>query len=351
MGDNKKEIENKEIHDSFGERFKALLSSFKRDDLTNVDIYNKIYGNKNIDDSSKKNKISNLRNGKTVTLDDLIAISRAFDISLDRLVFGKEKTPARDTKGNKKNTPSEEDAYVHSLRLKKIRENKQAVFINNLLNTDHPVLQACSGFLNLLTYANVSIVGDFDIDSMDIPQTLTLKITPICCFMRGYFGENEERSKFFIQYPWNKSGTTEGKKKMTESSQNMLFWDFRATLIQRLIAMSLDSVKKHYFDASKLLESTLAQMKKNQYCEYPSGINGDTQLLTHFTIHETIKKYIMRYGFLPVVRRGWLPPFALDYCSVSLDENFFTDSLVCIRFCEAEKAPSDLITSDIRPIY
>lgn len=92
MSDNEREIDIDGIYDSAAKRVADLLSSNRDDSQTNVDIYNKIYGNKKIDDASKKNKISALRRGKiSKSMDELIRIAHAMDVSLDWLVFGKEE--------------------------------------------------------------------------------------------------------------------------------------------------------------------------------------------------------------------------------------------------------------------
>ena len=72
-----------------GNRINTLLSS-QDEGLTNIDIYNKIFGDDKKSDSAKKNKISDLRAGRKISIDDLMLISSFFDVSLDWLVYGKE---------------------------------------------------------------------------------------------------------------------------------------------------------------------------------------------------------------------------------------------------------------------
>lgn len=68
-------------------------------ELDALNFYNLIFPDKKMVDGSKRNKILKMEKGETITLEDLIAISRAFGVSLDSLVFGadghkkKEKTP------------------------------------------------------------------------------------------------------------------------------------------------------------------------------------------------------------------------------------------------------------------
>lgn len=97
MGNNKKEIDLDEIRGAAGKRIIELLapkSPNQGDGLTNVEIYNKIYGNKDIDDASKKNKISALRRGEiSKNMDELICIAHAMNVSLDWLVFGEGDPP------------------------------------------------------------------------------------------------------------------------------------------------------------------------------------------------------------------------------------------------------------------
>lgn len=351
MGNNENEIDNKEIYDSIGARITRLLSSFRDDGLTNLDIYHKIYGNREITEAAKKNKIADLCGGRKINTNDLICISQTFGISLDWLVFGKEVSPAqeaseKETAENKKRFQksqlrTKEDEYNYTLERREESHKKQSAFIKRLLDTDHPVLQACSSFLNLLTYAEISIIGDYDIDNADIPQSLTLKITPKRYCMCGIF--DKKNSKFFIERPFLEWDATEKEKERFETYSKMLFWDFRATLIQRAIAMSLDSKEKHYFDAAKILESMIAYMFYKGYHEYNGmlGLN-DYKRITHSSIYEALEKYKEIHGYLSLVNEfGW---FKGD-CDHSLTDHFsfvYTDSAVCIRSCELEKAPVDL---------
>lgn len=94
MSRNVKTEETKKISSLIGENIRKA-----RDKLDALNFYNLVFPDKDIADESKRNKISKMEKGETVTLDDLIAISRATGISLDSLVFGgdghkkKEKTP------------------------------------------------------------------------------------------------------------------------------------------------------------------------------------------------------------------------------------------------------------------
>ena len=72
-----------------GNRINTLLSP-QDEGLTNIDIYNKIFGDDKKSDSAKKNKISDLRAGRKISIDDLMLISSFFDVSLDWLVYGKK---------------------------------------------------------------------------------------------------------------------------------------------------------------------------------------------------------------------------------------------------------------------
>lgn len=88
----KQERENKASFDSIGERINQLLSLKFSDGVTNVDIYNALYGNDKKQDSSKKNTISDLRAGRGINLNILMLISQKFGVSLDWLVYGKESS-------------------------------------------------------------------------------------------------------------------------------------------------------------------------------------------------------------------------------------------------------------------
>lgn len=86
--------EDNNLFDSVGERINKVLSRNFSDGTVNVDIYDALYGNDKKQDSSKKNKISELRHGRNVQLNDLILISKRFGVSLDWLVWG-EVPPTR----------------------------------------------------------------------------------------------------------------------------------------------------------------------------------------------------------------------------------------------------------------
>lgn len=86
--------EMKEISLQIGERIKRIIG-----DKTALEFYKTLFPASDIADESKRNKISHLKKGKSITMEDLIAISRAYGVSLDSLVFGsdshkkKEKAP------------------------------------------------------------------------------------------------------------------------------------------------------------------------------------------------------------------------------------------------------------------
>lgn len=83
MSRNPKTEEMKKISSLIGENIRKV-----RGELDALNFYNLIFPDKKMADESKRNKISKMEKGETITLEDLIAISRAFDVSLDSLVFG-----------------------------------------------------------------------------------------------------------------------------------------------------------------------------------------------------------------------------------------------------------------------
>ncbi len=118
MGDNEKEFDIGKIRGSIGERVKTLLSPDRCEGLTNVDIYNKIYGNTGTGEPSKKNKISALRRGEVSTdMEELIRIAHAMDVSLDWLMLGKGDPPP-ELQGNltPKTTSSDETTPADTAR-------------------------------------------------------------------------------------------------------------------------------------------------------------------------------------------------------------------------------------------
>ena len=91
MGKSKKAEKDDSIDAGMRERAAKVMSLTKGDGHTNLEIYNLMYGNRSIDDTPKENKVCALRRGE-VTLNDLVKIAKYTNVSLDWLVFGKERT-------------------------------------------------------------------------------------------------------------------------------------------------------------------------------------------------------------------------------------------------------------------
>ena len=77
-----------ETYSEIGERIKKVLSLNFKDNTLDVDIYNALFGNDELLESSKRTKISDLRAGRGINLNILMLISEKFGVSLDWLVYG-----------------------------------------------------------------------------------------------------------------------------------------------------------------------------------------------------------------------------------------------------------------------
>ena len=77
-----------ETYSEIGERIKKVLSLNFKDNTLDVDIYNALFGNDKLLESSKRTKISDLRAGRGINLNILMLISEKFGVSLDWLVYG-----------------------------------------------------------------------------------------------------------------------------------------------------------------------------------------------------------------------------------------------------------------------
>ena len=327
MGNNENEIDNKEIYDSIGARITRLLSSFRDDGLTNLDIYHKIYGNREITEAAKKNKIADLCGGRKINTNDLICISQTFGISLDWLVFGKEVSPAQDevekedacNKEKIRTTPTVNEQLD---AMKSEREGLEAMknaLIESLLNNDHPVLQACASFLNLLRYSNIFLEGDYDIDNIETPQCLTIRIIPKLFCTRGKY--DNENLRFDCSFKNNRDSL-------------LLVWDFRATLIQRFIALSLNWQERSCFNEKALLDSAFQFMIKtharehHSYKEFDCFGQNPAHGLLHYSIDDIFSKYVMIMQTYPYFSTTY------DYESGEADPIRFTN------YCDGEKVPS-----------
>ncbi len=90
---------------------------------TNLEIYNQIYGDTGISEASKKNKISDLRSGKGISLNDIIKIAAWKGISLDWLILGKEPTA--------QTPPAPQESQTMAERLQEIAEKTEKEFPSN----------------------------------------------------------------------------------------------------------------------------------------------------------------------------------------------------------------------------
>lgn len=104
MGMSKKAEKDESIDAGMRERAAKVMSLTKGDGHSNLEIYNLMYGNRSIDDAPKENKVCALRRGE-VTLSDLVKIAKYANVSLDWLVFGKERiTQAQESSPDKVTT-------------------------------------------------------------------------------------------------------------------------------------------------------------------------------------------------------------------------------------------------------
>ena len=124
----KQDKDNSILFDSIGKRIsKVFLMNFK-ENVKGVDIYNTLYGNDKKQDSSKGTKISDLRNGRNISLFDLMQISQRFNVSLDWLVYGNIPTDPPVQTVYKALTAISEFANLNISVIPMTQENNNEVF-------------------------------------------------------------------------------------------------------------------------------------------------------------------------------------------------------------------------------
>ena len=273
-------------------------------------------------DKSSSKTIDSWTLGEKVTtpsLPSLVTISLKAGVSLDWLVFGKEETPAQEVVEEEKVINPKEIvtnlmAFVTGSGIKEIEEKKNAL-TESLLDNDRPVLQACASFLNLLRYANIILEDDYDIDNTKTPQSLTIKITPKLFDTKGYFDGNYFNCSFRGNH-----------------DSRLLFWDYRTTIIQRFIALSLISQKRSLFDEKTLLDSAIQFMSKNvgsahyYYDEFDFLGRNRVHGLSHYSINDVFMKYTVTGQAYPL------------FFSVCNDD----DLIQFTNYCNAEKVPIEI---------
>ena len=320
-----------ETFDRIKKNISRLLTSSLGDDNakkgpTNVEIYNQIYGDRDdIQDPSKANKIAALRRGDGISLNDIIKIAAWKGLSLDWLILGKEPTVKPPTAGrdsakveeagkeeiNAPSTKSLESMYNYYYSFKKsFSKEQENTLIKSLLNSDYPILQICSSFLNLLTYADISIIGDYVIDNTDAPQSLKLEIRPKCFWVCGRRKFDKDHgiiddTKFHLEKspldPWT---AQEEKEHFEHPPTKLAIWDYRATLVQRLIALAIEQQYRMCFDAETLLKSVCDYMcevrGKTHYDECNDFNSERTRLSIHQSLREGFYDWIRFHEFYPL---------------------------------------------------
>ena len=297
----------------------------KRNCTNNEQFSQLIYGDKShsktIDKWIGKNSLS------IPSIDSLAQIAHSTGVSLDWLVFGKEEPPAQDevekedacNKEKIRTTPTVNEQLD---AMKSEREGLEAMknaLIESLLNNDHPVLQACASFLNLLRYSNIFLEGDYDIDNIETPQCLTIRIIPKLFCTRGKY--DNENLRFDCSFKNNRDSL-------------LLVWDFRATLIQRFIALSLNWQERSCFNEKALLDSAFQFMIKtharehHSYKEFDCFGQNPAHGLLHYSIDDIFSKYVMIMQTYPYFSTTY------DYESGEADPIRFTN------YCDGEKVPS-----------
>ncbi len=91
MGKNALKVSNTDLADAIRDRVAGIVQNCKDDGKNDVELYNRIYGDRDIQDGSKKNKICQLRQGKTVTLDDIAALADFTQMPIEYILTGKKQ--------------------------------------------------------------------------------------------------------------------------------------------------------------------------------------------------------------------------------------------------------------------
>ena len=285
-------------------------------------------------DKSSSKTIDSWTLGEKVTtpsLPSLVAISLKAGVSLDWLVFGKEETPAQDAvekedasnKEKIRTTPTVNEQFDAMKSEREELEAMKNVFIESLLNNDRPVLQMCASFLSLLRYSNIFLEEDYDIDNLETPQSLTIKIIPKLFCTRGNF--DDENLRFDCSFKNNRDSL-------------LLVWDFRATLLQRFIALSLDLLKRRCFNEKALLDSVIQFMSKPHtetqrlYQEFDCFCFGQNHArgLSHYSIDDVFAKYVM-------ITRAY--PYFSSPCD---DESEESDPINFTNCCDGEEVTNEI---------
>ena len=338
-----------ETFDRIKKNISRLLTSSLGDDnakkgLTNVEIYNQIYGDRDdIQDPSKANKIAALRRGDGISLNDIIKIAAWKGLSLDWLILGKEPTAKPPTAGHNsigiKAEESEESIESFSARIDAERMSHSRDYISRLRNgtgisllslTDHlqrditkaTIMQMSASLLYLFNYANVSIVDSYDENNFEIPQSLTIKITPKNCSVTGIPHLSGHNYKLDLDF-------TEEQ----ENTADYTFWDIRATLIQRLLAIACKSVKSNTFDSFVILKSNLIEMSKRDI-EISNGM--------HFLEAPTQETL-----FNPIFDNRFLNAFVNNDLYLNAWRYGYQDLMHYTSSCPSEKIPADLDSNDL----
>ncbi len=335
---------DKDTLDTIGKHFAALVDYAKeKEGLTASAIYKQIYDDDEI--SNKEDKISKMKRGESITAHDVMKIQAWKNISLDWLILGKGNPPPELQKG----TTAAEKAEKSETEIDASLPPDEDALIESLLSDfKMPVLQTCAALLNLFKYANISIVGNYEIGNFDNPQSLTVKISPKHFFEKGKYVK--EDNAFYTHYDYRKAFPNE--ELALDNMEKIVFWDVRTTLIQCLLATACQAETSLTFHPTQLLYTVLGRMYKHVgffgYLEY---------------------KKVAGY---PVAPFAWLSSFSisdggrsifpLDPCRSEKVENFkkhstkgeafnidtlyrasiFHDTLSCTLNCDYSKMPDDL---------
>lgn len=128
MGKNALKVSNTDLADAIRDRVAGIVQNCKDDGENDVELYNRIYGDRDIQDGSKKNKICQLRQGKTVTLDDIAALADFTQLPIEYILTGKQLDT--NNSNSTKNEPTTKsflesvNALFNSRAVKKISINK-----------------------------------------------------------------------------------------------------------------------------------------------------------------------------------------------------------------------------------
>lgn len=256
--------------------------------MTQEDFYSLLYPTSNETTTTKRKRMGEIENAKAfsdkptgaklIDFGRLLFISQRFQVSLDYLLYGKTEQTA-ETPPTMQESPKMqiriprfkivENTESFAQKIDAIRRARAIDYFFQLQDGDEisilplvdallvntekaPIMQMSASILNLFNYADISIVGNYEENNFRIPQSLTIKITPKHELVLGIPESYKQSHKLHLNFTEDQENT----------AQNYTFWDIRASLAQRLLAIACKSKGLNIFDPAVMLQSNLLEMSK-----------------------------------------------------------------------------------------